>query len=88
MSDQPTEATVNQYEGRLPTEVSVDQQAAAAGRVRVAVDPDNEVTQLENHCKAFIEQANLSSHARMMALPKLTEMCFWIRAGMGKGSNP
>lgn len=79
---------MSEQTNQLPDEVSVDQQAAAAGRVRVAVDPDNEVTQLENHCKAFIQQANLSSHARMMALPKLTEMCFWIRAGMGKGSNP
>lgn len=68
----------------LPTEVSIDQQASAAGRVRSIVDRDDPVTQLRDHCKAFIENARLSEHHRMMALPKLDEMIFWIRAGQGK----
>lgn len=67
----------------LPETVSVDEQARPAGRVRI--DMGDPVTALHEQCKQFIENANMSSHARMMALPKLDEMVFWIRAGQGKG---
>jgi hypothetical protein len=69
----------------LPTEISVDAQASIAGRVRAAVDLDDPITQLREQCKRFIEGANLTSHARMMALPKLDEMIFWIRSGSNRG---
>ena len=63
----------------LPETVSVDEVATAAGRIRSG--PDDPISALRSQCLAFIDGANLSQHARMMALPKLEEMIFWIRAG-------
>lgn len=61
--------------------ISTTEMAEQAGRVRAILDPNDPITQLRDHCKAFIENAGLSQHHRMMALPKLEEMIFWIRAG-------
>lgn len=63
----------------LPETVGVNEQATAAGRIRSG--SDDPISALRNQCLAFIDGANLSQHARMMALPKLEEMIFWIRAG-------
>jgi hypothetical protein len=65
----------------LPETVGIDEQATAAGRIKHG--PDDPISALRSQCLAFIDGANLSQHARMMALPKLEEMIFWIRAGTG-----
>ena len=65
-----------------PEHISIDQQAMAAGRTTPGHDP---IAELEDHAKRVIEGASLSQHHRMMALPKLAELIFWIRAGTGKG---
>ena len=68
--------------------VSLEEQKAYAdahgdGRPRTeAADP---IAELEDHGRRVIEGANLSAHARMMALPKLAELVFWIRSGSGRG---
>lgn len=51
--------------------------AYAAGRPRV--DPADPVTQFEWHAKSVIENLKLPEHNRMMALPKLAELVFWMR---------
>lgn len=56
--------------------------AQAGGAPLDLADP---IEGLRQRCKAFIENANMTSHARSMALPKLEEMIFWIRAGSGRG---
>ncbi len=42
------------------------------------------VDELQAHARRVIEQANLPEHNRLMALPKLEELIFWIRAGMAR----
>ena len=69
----------------LPEQVTIDQQAQVAGRVRADVDGSDPITALREHCLRFIEGANLPQHQRMMAIPKMDEMIFWIRSGIGRG---
>ena len=52
--------------------------AHAAGRPRV--DPSDPVTAFELDAKRVIESLHLPEHNRMMALPKLAELVFWMRA--------
>jgi hypothetical protein len=65
------------------TATTVAEQAEAAGRTQV--DPNDLITQLEDHAKRVIDQLAMPSHHRMMALPKLQELVFWLRAGAGRG---
>jgi hypothetical protein len=67
---------------QLPDHISIAGQAEAAGRVRANLDP---IASLKEHALMVIDDANLTSHARMMALPKLEELIFWIKSGMNRG---
>ena len=60
---------------------TADEAATEAGKPKVFSDP---VKNLEDHCKTFIESSPIKAHNRSMALTKLGEMCFWIRAGYGR----
>jgi hypothetical protein len=68
-----------------PEPPSLQEMAWAAGKPRAIVDGDDPITQLRDHCTAFIEGAGLSTHHLTMARVKRDEMIFWLRAGYGRG---
>ncbi len=57
------------------------------GQARMPGVTDDDISALQAYCREFIEKANLSHHAFMLAMPKLDELIFWIRAGMKKNER-
>jgi hypothetical protein len=75
MSDLPKDISLNAQVEYAENKVGAAQSRALS---KEAIDAWRE------QCRAFIESANLSHHARSMAIPKMDEMIFWIRAGTGR----
>lgn len=67
-----------------PETVSVAEQAAEAGRVEAG--HQDAVDALRVHCQHWITAHNdaLKTHNKLMALSKLEEMIFWLRAGLDR----
>lgn len=61
--------------------VGLGELANAAGAPRVRGDACD---LLKAECLRTIEASSLPQHQRMMALAKLEELIFWIRAGTGR----
>lgn len=72
----------------LPTEITVQQQAQAAGQGKIlppGAYPD--IDDLRDRIQAFLMAENpQSSEALMMAKVKATEMDFWLRTHRGRQS--
>jgi hypothetical protein len=63
----------------LPTEISIAEQAEAAGRQKIlppGAHPD--IDEVSERTKAFIRQLP-EGHARSLAMTKLGEMIYWMR---------
>ena len=77
MSDERTPST----EAASLAELAAHADQLGDGRPRTpdVVDP---VVALREHCKAFIDGANLTVDARGHALTKLSEMVFWLQTGV------
>ncbi|HTB46473.1 MAG TPA: hypothetical protein VK741_22825 [Acetobacteraceae bacterium] len=70
---------------KLPTEISVGEQARAAGRREPRADGGDEITDLRDHCKAFIDNLALRlgesrAHQISMSRSMLEQMVFWLRS--------
>jgi hypothetical protein len=64
----------------LPKVVTVEEQAIAAGKIveRTAYDF---IRAFDEHAKKIIDNANLTEHHKAMALSKLAELVYWLKAG-------
>ena len=67
-------------DSRLPKEISVREQAEAAGRAAIRPLGDvDEIDRLRQHCSSAIDALG-AGDGSAMARTKLAEMIFWMRA--------